>query len=89
MKNKKETFMQGVITLIFSQIIIKLLGLIYTLYLTNREGFEDKGNGIVAAGYHIYAMLLTLSSIGVPSAIAKLISERIAVRRPQRCTQNF
>ena len=61
---KKETFMQGVITLIFSQILIKLLGLVYSLYLTNREGFGDKGNGIVAAGYQIYAMLLTVSSTG-------------------------
>lgn len=76
---KKETFMQGVITLIFSQVLIKLLGLVYTLYLTNREGFGDKGNGIVAAGYQIYAMLLTISSIGVPNAISKLVSERIAV----------
>ena len=79
---KKETFMQGVITLIFSQVLIKLLGLVYTLYLTNREGFGDKGNGIVAAGYQIYAMLLTISSRGVPNAISKLVSERIAVRRP-------
>lgn len=76
---KKETFMQGVITLIFSQVLIKLLGLIYTLYLTNRQGFGDKGNGIVASGYQIYAMLLTISSIGVPNAISKLVSERIAV----------
>ena len=76
---KKETFIQGVVTLIFSQVLIKLLGLIYTLYLTNREGFGDKGNGIVAAGYQIYAMLLTISSIGVPNAISKLVSERIAV----------
>lgn len=76
---RKETFMQGVITLIFSQVLIKLLGLVYTLYLTNREGFGDKGNGIVAAGYQIYAMLLTISSIGVPNAISKLVSERIAV----------
>lgn len=82
-KNKatrKESFMQGVITLIFSQVLIKLLGLIYTLYLTNREGFGDKGNGIVAAGYQIYAMLLTISSIGVPNAISKLVSERVALR---------
>ena len=76
---KKETFMQGVITLIFSQVLIKLLGLLYTLYLTNREGFGDKGNGIVAAGYQIYAMLLTISSIGVPNAISKLVSERVAL----------
>lgn len=76
---KKESFIQAVITLIFSQILIKLLGLVYTLYLTNREGFGDKGNGIVASGYQIYAMLLTISSIGVPNAISKLVSERIAV----------
>ena len=76
---KKETFMQGVITLIFSQVLIKILGLVYTLYLTNRQGFGDRGNGIVAAGYQIYAMLLTISSIGVPNAISKLVSERVAI----------
>ena len=79
---KKETFLQGIITLIFSQVLIKLLGLLYTLYLTNRPGFGDRGNGIVAAGYQIYAMLLTISSIGVPNAISKLVSERVALRRP-------
>ena len=78
-KTKKEGFMQGVITLIFSQILIKLLGLVYTLYLTNRQGFGDKGNGICASGYQIYALLLTISSIGLPSAISKLVSERIAL----------
>ena len=77
---KKETSLQGVITLIFSQVLIKLLGLIYTLYLTNRSGFGDRGNGIVAAGYQIYAMLLTISSIGVPNAISKLVAERVALR---------
>ena len=78
-KTKKEGFMQGVITLMFSQILIKILGLVYTLYLTNRPGFGDKGNGICASGYQIYALLLTISSIGVPSAISKLVSERVAV----------
>lgn len=76
---KKETFMQSVITLIFSQVLIKLLGLVYNLYLTNKEGFGDKGNGIVSASYQIYALLLTISSIGVPNAISKLVSERVAI----------
>ena len=55
---KKETFMQGVVTIMFSQILIKVLGLIYTLYLTNRDGFGDAGNAIYASGYQIYALLL-------------------------------
>lgn len=76
---KKETFVQGILALLFSQIIIKLLGLVYKLYLTNREGFGDAGNAIYGSGYQIYALLLTLSSIGVPGAIAKMISEKAAV----------
>lgn len=76
---KKESFMQGVLTLMISQVAIKLLGLVYTLYLTNREGFGDRGNAIYSSGYQIYALLLTVSSIGVPNAISKLVSERYAV----------
>ena len=76
---KKESFMQGVITIMFSQILIKVLGLIYTLYLTNREGFGDAGNAIYVSGYQIYALLLTISSIGVPNAISKMVAERLAV----------
>ena len=76
---RKESFMQGVVTIMFSQIAIKVLGLIYTLYLTNREGFGDAGNAIYASGYQIYALLLTISSIGVPNAISKLVAERLAI----------
>lgn len=78
-KRKTEGFMQGVLTIMFSQVLIKLLGLVYTLYLTNRPGFGDEGNGICASGYQIYALLLTISSIGVPNAISKLVSERVAI----------
>ncbi len=78
-KNKKETFLQGILTFMFAQVIIKILGLIYSLYLTNRTGFGDSGNAIYMSGYQIYAMLLTLSSIGVPNAISKLVSEKLAL----------
>lgn len=78
-KKKAESFMQGVAALMFSQVLIKVLGLVYKMYLTNREGFGDAGNAIYSAGYYIYALLLTISSVGVPNAISKLISERIAL----------
>ena len=76
---KKDGFMKGVMALMFSQVIIKLLGLVSKIYLTNKKGFGDVGNGIYGSGYQIYAMLLTISSIGVPNAISKLISEKVAV----------
>lgn len=76
---KKESFMQGVFAMMFSQVLIKLLGLVYKMYLTNREGFGDEGNAIYSSGFYIYSLLLTLSSVGVPNAISKLVSERIAL----------
>lgn len=78
-KRKKESFMQGVLALMISQVLIKLLGLVYKLYITNKEGFGDQGNAIYNAGFSIYALLLTISSIGVPSAISKIVSERLSI----------
>ena len=78
-KLKKEGFMKGVVILLLSQIIIKILGLAYRMYITNREGFGDKGNAIYSSGFQVYALLLTLCSIGVPNAISKLVSERVAI----------
>ena len=77
-KVKSESFMQGVLSLMIAQVLIKLLGLVYKWYLTNREGFGDKGNAIYSAGFGIYALLLTISSTGVPNAVAKLVSEHNA-----------
>ena len=79
MKKKKETIARGIIALLFSQIIIKIIGLAYKLYLTNKTGFGDAGNAIYSAGFQIYALLLTFSSTGVPNAIAKLVAERLAI----------
>ena len=78
-KLKKETLVQSVIILMISQVCNKLLGLIYKLYLTNREGFGDKGNAIYSSGFQIYALFLTISSVGVPGAVAKLVSEHVAI----------
>ena len=79
MKKKKESITKGIIALLFSQVLIKIIGLAYKLYLTNKEGFGDSGNAIYSAGFQIYALLLTFSSTGVPNAIAKLVAERLAV----------
>lgn len=72
-------FFKGILSLVISQIFIKLFGVMYTLYITNKTGFGDEGNAIYMSGYQIYALLLTISSIGVPNAISKLISEKNSI----------
>ena len=79
MKYKKESFFKAIAYLLISQILIKIIGFVYKFYLTNKDGFGDAGNAIYSSGFQIYALLLAFSSIGIPSAISKLISERLAV----------
>ena len=79
MKYKKESFFKGIAYLLISQIFIKIIGFVYKFYLTNKDGFGDTGNAIYSSGFQIYALLLAFSSTGIPSAISKLVSERLAV----------
>ncbi len=80
MKNSKaEGFFSGVLALMFSQIAVKLLGMIYSLYLTNKNGFGDSGNAICMSAYQIYAIFLTISSIGIPNSVSKIVAENFSV----------
>lgn len=86
MSKKNENVFKGMISLLLSQLFIKIIGLVYKIYLTNKDGFGDTGNAIYSSGFQIYALLLTFSSIGIPNAISKLVSERLALRRCKRRT---
>ena len=48
--NKKQSFMEGVMTLFLAQLIVKILVLIYRLVITNVEGFGYAGNDLYGAG---------------------------------------
>lgn len=78
-KNKKTSFMGNVLIILFSQIVVKLLGVLYTLFTTNTQGFGNEGSGYNSAGYQIYTLLLAISSVGIPNAISKMTSAKNAV----------
>ena len=78
-KKKSVSFMKNVLMLMIAQVLIKVLGFLYRLVIINIEGFGDVGNGYYSTGYQIYALLLTLSSVGIPTVISKLVSERVAI----------
>lgn len=80
MKFEMSRFIKSICSLLLSQVLIKIFGMFYTLYLTNKVGFGDKGNAIYMSGYQIYSLMLTVSSIGIPNAIAKLIAEKEVLR---------
>ena len=77
-KENKTSFLKNVLMLMFSQVVVKLLGLVYRVAIVGAEGFGDTGNGYYSTGYQIYMILLAISSIGIPNVISKLVSERVA-----------
>ena len=78
-KLKKTSFLKNIAILLFAHIFIKILGVINKIYLTNKTGFGDEGNAIYSSAFQVYALFLTISSIGIPNAVSKLISERLAI----------
>ncbi|HHW31409.1 MAG TPA: polysaccharide biosynthesis protein [Clostridiaceae bacterium] len=76
---RKQSFFMGVILLASAGIIVKLLGFVYRVALTNLPGYGDEGNGIYGAGFQVYLLLYAFCSTGFSSAISKMIAERMAV----------
>ncbi len=70
---KKNNFIDGAIISTISLVICKILGLVYVIPFYKLIGTE--GGALYSYAYSIYAMFLNLSTIGIPSAIAKIISE--------------
>lgn len=76
---QKGSFVKQAAILAIAGILVRLLGFLYQLPLTNLIG--DRGIAIYSAGYNIYNFLLILSSAGLPAAIGKMVSERLALKR--------
>ena len=69
MSNRNSFIAQGSI-LAVSGILVRIIGLVYRIPLTNILGTE--GSAIYGAAYDVYNILLLLSSMSMPLAVSKL-----------------
>lgn len=70
---KKNNFIDGAVKATLSLIICKILGLIYVIPFYQIIG--TTGGALYSYAYSIYAVFLNLSTVGIPAAVAKIISE--------------
>ena len=68
-------------------IICRIIGLLYRSPLTGIIG--ETGNGFYAPAYRIYQMILLISSYSIPSAVSKVISQRLAVHQYKNAQRIF
>ncbi len=76
-KGRSNFLVQGSI-LAVAGIIVRLIGLVYRVPMTNILGQE--GIGVYSAAYQIYNIILLLSSYSLPLAVSKLVAAKLAVR---------
>lgn len=76
-KSGVNSYTASAMLLAVAGMVAKILGAIYRIPLTNLVGAE--GIGMYQLVFPIYALMLTLSSSGIPTAIARLVSENNAL----------
>lgn len=72
----KENFLKGAAILGIAGIIVKILGAFYRIPISNI--IMTEGMGYYQTAYPLYVLLLTISTSGIPVAVAKLVSEKRA-----------
>lgn len=72
-KNRTNLFFSGVLILTISNLLIKLIGMMYKIPLAHI--LDDYGMGIFNAAYQVYVWFYMISTAGLPIAVSILISE--------------
>lgn len=70
-----------------ASIICRMIGLLYRGPLTGIIG--DEGNGYYSTAYNIYTIVLLVSSYSIPSAIAKVLAQRLALKEYRNAQRIF
>ena len=77
-KNRKsQSLLNGALILSLSTIVVKIIGVIYKIPLTNMIG--TVGRGYFDSAYSLYVPIYTISMAGLPVAVSKMVSEQMAL----------
>lgn len=71
----RNMVVQGSVLAVASM-IARVIGMLYRIPLTNIIG--DEGNGYYSCAFEVYSLMLLISSYSLPTAVAKMVSERLA-----------
>ena len=85
--NQKQTFLGGAAVLALATAAVKVIGAIYKIPLNRLLG--KSGFGYFNTAYDIYAVLLMVSTTGLPVAMSRMISESRTLGRTRQIRQIY
>ncbi len=84
-ERKKQSLVNGALVLSIAITLVKLTGVLFKLYITNKIGLDAKG--YFATAYNIYTPIYSIALAGLPTAVAKMVAEK-AVQGKYRDVKN-
>ncbi len=78
-KRNDQSFMQGTVILTASLLLVKVMGILFRIFVTSMIG--PTGATYFTVAYEIYNPLFALATAGLPIAISRMVSESVAKGR--------
>lgn len=78
-KSMSQSFAQGTVTIMIAMAAVKILGAVFKIPLLNILGGE--GYGYFNSAYNLYNPIYALSTVGLPLAVSKMVSEKMTERK--------
>lgn len=78
-ERKKQSLLNGALVLSVAVVIVKLTGVLFKLYVTQKIGYTARG--YFATAYNIYTPIYSIALAGLPTAVSKLVAEKAAQGR--------
>ena len=75
--HRKQNFLYGSVILMASTIIVKLIGCLFKIPLTNLIG--SSGMGYFNTSYYLFNLVYALSVAGLPMAVARMVAKSCAI----------
>lgn len=76
-QRKNQTLLNGALILSLATIIVKVIGVIYKIPLSNMIG--TVGRGYFDSAYSLYVPIYTISMAGLPVAVSNMVSKAMAL----------
>ena len=86
-KYKQQSFLHGATILVAATVLVKIIGAIYKIPLGNMIG--TVGMRYFSNAYDLYLPIYSLAMAGLPTAVSRIVAQRISQKRYRDVRRTF
>lgn len=84
---KKQSVLNGAMMLMFGVVLVKLIGALFKIPLTDMLGAT--GRGYFNSAYEVYTPIFAISMAGLPVAVSRMVAENVALNKHREARMVF